>query len=251
MRRCAAIVAARTTSSTKEDNDEDAFQRRGSTHSHLDRRRCCRAPATTSTNTTTCDPRKREVHLSSRRITNFNGGSGPRGRIPSTGTNERSSSTAFSRERKQQNETRERHERARLSTRRASLPPSFFLLLPSRLLSGTPQLRLPLLLPPLSSSISLSLSLFFSPSFGALLLRPLFLSVTLYPRRGSFLPLDSPTRDRSPNHAGRVPDESSTCSSSSPARDRRLTRPRESFSERVIKAPLREGEGIGKHEAQV
>lgn len=161
--------AAKTTSSAKEDNNGDAFQRRGS-HRHLDRRRRSRAPVTTSTDTTntTCEPREREVTspLGGLRILTA---AQDHEDVPSTGTNERSSSTALLRERKQQNETRERHERARLSTRRASLPPSFFLLLPSRLLSGTLPLRLPSLLPPLS------LSLFLSRSF------PLFLFFSLPP----------------------------------------------------------------------
>lgn len=123
--------------------------------------------------------------LSSRRITtNFRGGPGCNVHedVPSTGTNERSSSTALSRERKQQNETRERHERVRLSTRRASLPPpSFFLLLPSRLHFGTPAAS-----PSSSIAPPLALSLFLAPPAPSLSLSPSFRA--LLPRGLSFSP---------------------------------------------------------------
>lgn len=105
-------------------------------------------------------------------------------------------------------------------------------------------LRLPLLLPPLS--LSLFLSLLPCPSFTVSLSLSLSPSNPLSPP-GVLPSLDSPYGDRSPNHAGRVPDESSTCSSSSCGRQRSAAhaRPRESFSERVNKSAVA-GEGRGR-----
>lgn len=162
--------------------------------------------------------------------------------VPSTGTNERSSSAAFSHERKQQNETRERHERVRLSTRRASLPPSFFLLLPSRLLPGAlPRCFAFLFYCPLSLCLSSFLPLSLPPSSSLSFTASLSLRGPLSPP-GVPPSLGSPyeighrtTLDEFPTSPRRVPIP--------PARDRRLTRPRESFGERIIKAPLRTGDG--------
>lgn len=100
----------------------------------------------------------------------------------------------------------------------------------------------------LCRTLLLPLSLFLSLLLCALLLRPsLSLRNPLSPP-GVLPSLDSPyeighrtTLDEFPTSPRRVPVP--------PARDRRLTRPRESFSGRVIKAPLREG--MGKHEARV
>lgn len=133
-------------------------------------------------------------HLSSRRITNFNGGfrTYHQPALTSVAHPPRSRANESSKTK------RERDTRARLSTRRASLPPSFFLLLrPSRLL-----LRSPAASPSSSIAPSLFVSLSLAPSlrlFLSLLPCPSFtaslsISVTLYPRRGSFLPSTLRTR---------------------------------------------------------
>lgn len=234
--------------SSKEDNDEDAFRGRGFTSIVVR----CRAPAPPPPTQPT--PRaileRARGHLSSRWITNLSGGSEDHEDVPSTGTNERSSSTALSRERKQQNETRERHERARLSTRRAS---ASLLFSPPSVSPSTGRFAF-LFYCPLSLCLSFLLSLFLSFSLPPSV--PFFYGLSFSLRNplsppGVLPPLDSPyeighrtTLDEFPTSPRRVP--------VSLARDRRFTRPRESFSERGIKAPFpREGEGYGEHEAQV
>lgn len=151
---------------------------------------------------------------------------------------------------------RERHERARLSTRRASSAvPSFFLLrLPSRLLRY-PATSLPSVCCPLSLSLSLSLScaFFLPPSLPFFYCLSFSLRNPLYPRRGSFLPLGSACEIGHRTTAGRVADESSTCSSSSC--EKRLAAFSSQacvnhFSERVIKTGRRGG-GYGGGTARV